>query len=393
MRIILAALLCALWALACARTQAIDYDLDDARQALERFLTTPELTARLALTDPEIAAWIRTLDKVEAKRLPAAPGSVRLEERARDRQRWVLAVTYDERQGDDVKTVTRNVTLVQVEGSPRVLWLEPLINDAWARYQRGQVREAREALRALHELDPDDGVLADRLGWCELRFKSLDRAAELFERARELLPQRGGPVASLGAVRYEQGRYDEAEARYREALAIERTLESLVNLGKILTRRDAIKEAVEVYEEAIALDAGHPAPRLFLAALLRARASKSLYPDVEPFHQCLEHTEAAWPRRDQLQRSFRHQLDEVHLCCLWRVGKKEAALTRLRELARHEDATRALTRAVAYLREHGASEEDLEEITKRPASKPQTKNTQTHYGVFPLSLHGEGARG
>jgi tetratricopeptide (TPR) repeat protein len=364
------ALACALWALcapACARTQAIDFDLDAAHQALARFLATPKITTRLSQVDPEIAARIRALDAVEANLMTAAPGSVRLEERARDGRRWVLAVTYDERQGDDVKTVTRSFTLVQVEGAPRVLWLEPLINAAWGRYQRGEVREAREALRALRELNPDDGVLLDRLGWCELRFKDLERAADLFERAHALMPERGGPVASLGAVRYEQGRYEEAEARYREALRVERTLESLTNLGKILSQRGALDDARAVYEEAIALDAGHPAPRLFLAALLRARASKSLYPDAESFHQCLEHTAAAWPRRDQLQRSFRHQLDEVHACCLWRIGKKDEALTRLRELARHEDATQALTRAVAYLREHGASEEDLKKIVRRPA--------------------------
>jgi Flp pilus assembly protein TadD len=82
----------------------------------------------------------------------------------------------------------------------------------------GDLKEAEGLLRRAMELRPDDGAIADSLGFCLLKQGLLDRALAELRRADRLVP--GDPVilGHLGDALLQAGKRDEAAASYRRAL-------------------------------------------------------------------------------------------------------------------------------------------------------------------------------
>jgi tetratricopeptide (TPR) repeat protein len=85
--------------------------------------------------------------------------------------------------------------------------------------QGGDLREAEGLLRRAVELRPDDGAIADSLGFCLLKEGRVDAALEELRRAARLSP--GDPVilGHLGDALLASGRRDEAADAFRQALA------------------------------------------------------------------------------------------------------------------------------------------------------------------------------
>jgi len=86
-------------------------------------------------------------------------------------------------------------------------------------YQEGQVRNAlTQMLRAI-ELEPDNAVYRNSLGFVYFSLAEYDLARTHYEKAIRLAPAFTEAHVNLALVDSEQGRYQEAEAQYRKALA------------------------------------------------------------------------------------------------------------------------------------------------------------------------------
>src|SRR5712691_3757038 len=85
--------------------------------------------------------------------------------------------------------------------------------------QGGDLREAEGLLRRAVELRPDDGAVADSLGFCLLKEGRVEAALEELRRADRLAP--GDPVilGHLGDALLAAGRRDDAAEAFRRALA------------------------------------------------------------------------------------------------------------------------------------------------------------------------------
>ncbi|MCB1068878.1 MAG: tetratricopeptide repeat protein [Kiritimatiellae bacterium] len=83
-----------------------------------------------------------------------------------------------------------------------------------------------------------------------------DEAAEQFERAIELKPDWSLPYLNLGLVRVHQGRLDEAEGLYQEALARDQGNNPLSHhqLGNLLMVQGRLEEALYQFRETLKLD-------------------------------------------------------------------------------------------------------------------------------------------
>ena len=82
----------------------------------------------------------------------------------------------------------------------------------------------------------------------------LDEAAARFQQALALRPDYAEAHNNLGNIRWEQGKLDEAAARYEQALALRPDYaEAHNNLGNVLAEQGKLDEAVARFEQALAL--------------------------------------------------------------------------------------------------------------------------------------------
>jgi tetratricopeptide (TPR) repeat protein len=312
--------------LACSKQagEAVSFSPEAARTLIEAFLAAPTFEGRYAYVSTETARLLAERPRPAGTPVPAlVAGSLVLTELKRDQHRVLYKAALRERMGGDESPATRQLTLVQERGVPRVVWLDPLVDDAWSEYQEGRHKAARARFEAMLELDPWNGVLADRAGWCAMRLKELGEAEELFERAAALLPDKAGPLASLAALAFERQDYATAEARLRSALQRERTVEALDNLGKVLEVQGRAAEAQATWKEAIVLDPKHPAAYLYLAEFHRTR---------KDWAGCLEHADRAYGTWRTLERSFQDRVLESQSICRFMLGERDAARSTAQQL-------------------------------------------------------------
>ena len=79
---------------------------------------------------------------------------------------------------------------------------------------------ARQMIERAAELRPNDGAIADSMGWVELREGHIDAAIAALERAAELMPEDPTINGHLGDAYWQAGRKREAEFQWRRALAL-----------------------------------------------------------------------------------------------------------------------------------------------------------------------------
>ena len=84
-------------------------------------------------------------------------------------------------------------------------------------YNGRRFQAAAEAFRSALALNPENGQIANMLGYAEALRGNLDSAVEAMERYARIAPQDPNPSDSLGDVYFFAGRFDEAEKAYQEA--------------------------------------------------------------------------------------------------------------------------------------------------------------------------------
>ena len=150
----------------------------------------------------------------------------------------------------------------------------PMHSRAWcglgaARRRLADMDGAREAYEEALRLDPDYAE-----AWCNLgewRFVKGEAAAalECYERALRQTPDLLEALNNRVAALYELGRYEEAEAQARQAIARHVREASLhVNLGNVLLHTGKARQAVKAFREALECDPACPEAHINLATLL-----------------------------------------------------------------------------------------------------------------------------
>jgi|GEM_PF-3232935 len=341
-------LLVILAAAGCSRPhvyEAVSFDGAAALAVVESFVAGTTNTERLALCPTELALRLRSLPEPPPPVATLVAGSVEIEEAARAADRVAYRATWKERRGPDVREARGWFTLVTEGGRTRVLWLAPLVDEAWAAVARGKLGDARARFDALLDENGLDPVLLDRAGWAAVRQGETDEAEQLFLRAATLDPRSATPQASLGAIRVYQNRLAEAEALFREALSRESTVEVLSNLGEVLRRQGRIDEALATLGEASLKDVANPAPRLYLAELHRQLG------DVPA---CVRDVAGAWPNRDKLEAFAWERLAAARAACLFLDRQLDAARGAYEELAARAPTSKTTLRLAEFLRQQGA---------------------------------------
>ena len=135
------------------------------------------------------------------------------------------------------------------------------VNRAMLFADEGRKDAAVDEYRAALEIAPDLGELRKRLARLLVDEERFDEAAEEYVRAARLLPGDGGVRNDLALVHLRLGRREEAEGLFREAIAIDRRLESpRRNLARLLIEDGRTGEGRRWSEEADSLRAERTPP-------------------------------------------------------------------------------------------------------------------------------------
>jgi type IV pilus assembly protein PilF len=121
-------------------------------------------------------------------------------------------------------------------------------------YEQGQVRNALAQMLQAVELEPENAVYRNSLGFVYFSLAEYDLARENYEKAIRLDPAFTEVRVNLALVDSEQGRYAEAESGYRRALADPAypTPEKVyVNWGLTLRKRGDLAGAEAMIRKAI----------------------------------------------------------------------------------------------------------------------------------------------
>ena len=155
-----------------------------------------------------------------------------------------------------------------------------------------QVSLGLMSLREAVNLDPDNPIYVNTLGIVLLDLRKPKEAEAEFERALVLDPTYGEAQHNLGLSYAEQGRYEQAIAAYRKALAmpVYPTPEvGYYNLGRAFTELGKPQEAEEALRTAVQLDpkmaAAHYQLGVVLATTGRQEEAKAAFRrarDLEP---------------------------------------------------------------------------------------------------------------
>jgi tetratricopeptide (TPR) repeat protein len=174
-----------------------------------------------------------------------------------------LAAGYDDARDGEIllrqgKTVAALVKLVPVADSGQ-RFASRLVADVAQRkaqelQRHNQVDAALEQFLLERRYDPDRLEALVGVGYIDLFIGKLDEADTLLTRAVQLYPRSAGAVYRLGALRQAQGRNDEAERLYRDAIARAPLLAPPRGLlGSILLARGDAKGALDLFDSAVKL--------------------------------------------------------------------------------------------------------------------------------------------
>jgi tetratricopeptide (TPR) repeat protein len=119
--------------------------------------------------------------------------------------------------------------------------------DRWLR--RGDYQKAETVLAAAVDLEPAAASLLARLGRAQTLNRNHQGAVASLERAVELGNRTPETLAYLGTALWEVGRLEQAEARLRQSLDLERTALATHQLGRLLLWRGRYTEALPLLRE------------------------------------------------------------------------------------------------------------------------------------------------
>ena len=140
---------------------------------------------------------------------------------------------------------------------------EPEHGETWYHYgvalqEQGRNREAVDAFARAIELEPDRASAHNILGIAHLALGRLEDAHAAFATAVEKEPTDARAWNNLGNAARDLGRATQAEAAYREASVLDPSYSDPLNgLGTLLVRERRPREALELFDRALALRPDH----------------------------------------------------------------------------------------------------------------------------------------
>ncbi|HUG76418.1 MAG TPA: tetratricopeptide repeat protein [Burkholderiales bacterium] len=217
-----------------------------------------------------------------------------------------------------------------VERSPGDARAWALLSDA--QHSAGKREEAIAAAEKAAALRPRDAQAAERLGRLLAQAGRLDEAAVQIDKSlsqqprsrgarraaaelalarrdwarAERLAREGGLAFALGEALFKQGRVQEAEAAWREALAADaRQLEAWIRLGDLLRLGGRLEESLACLERAVELDEESAAAQIALGMALREKGRT--HAAVERFELALRLDPANAQAHQQLGEILRYE--------------------------------------------------------------------------------------
>ena len=150
-----------------------------------------------------------------------------------------------------------------IECLDRVSSTTPDLAEAWnaqgaALLEMGKNDDAVLCLDRAIQIDSDFSEAWSNKGVAMVAIGSLDKSLHYFDRAIDLDEENPGAWANKAAALYEMERYPEAVECLEEALTITRNEMLLNNKGWALLADNRIKEALEAFDAAIALNENYP---------------------------------------------------------------------------------------------------------------------------------------
>ncbi|WP_353246355.1 tetratricopeptide repeat protein [Limnohabitans sp.] len=123
----------------------------------------------------------------------------------------------------------------------------------------GMRSRAHEVFQDILDLNPDDVLALNSLGYNELNDRRLVQALGFFERALALTPTNANAHFNVGFVCEELGRSQEAEQAFRSALQIDEKMDrAWYGLGLVLVRQRRFEESLVAFERNTKLQSMSP---------------------------------------------------------------------------------------------------------------------------------------
>ncbi|MCL1857034.1 MAG: tetratricopeptide repeat protein [Kiritimatiellaeota bacterium] len=145
----------------------------------------------------------------------------------------------------------------------------------FARYNEAVAKQdfatAARCMRKISATRPDSALTFYNLGIAELETEAYKRAAAAFEEAARLTTDGStDALEALARVRMLQGRYDEANRAYEEAMALAgRTARILAGSAAVELRQDQAALALVLLKEALAVNVDEPVALFNMGILLK----------------------------------------------------------------------------------------------------------------------------
>lgn len=123
----------------------------------------------------------------------------------------------------------------------------------------GLRNKAHEIFLQILQINPQDVLALNSVGFKELNDKRLVQALGFFERAQLLTPHNANAHFNVGFVREELGRSQEAEEAFKMAIQIDEKMDrAWYGLGLVLVRQQRFEESLEAFKRNTQLQSMSP---------------------------------------------------------------------------------------------------------------------------------------